>query len=203
MSDARVVFYRAKLKLIQKIPNATQAKARIITTRGFIKKSFTNDKIKPTPRWVFVSLAQQKLFAYRNRTLVKEYICSTSLKPPSCQYGSNGTPLGLHRVAEKIGEGAPWGAIFEKREFAGKLINPAKLDEKSLITTRILWLEGLEEGKNHGYECGSHNRKIYIHGTNHEGKVGSPHSCGCVELKNDDIIDLFERVQPGDHVVIE
>ena len=173
--DARVNLYRAKLTLCG---------------------------IEPAERWIFVSIAAQRLFCYEGARLIKEYPCSTSAKPPSCQYGSNGTPPGLHKIAEKIGAGAARGAIFEKRADTGKT---ALEDDtgKTYITSRILWLEGLEEGKNKGYECGSYNRKIYIHGINREEKIGSPWSNGCVEMKNDDVIGLFDWVKEGDRVLID
>jgi hypothetical protein len=173
--DARAEFYRAKLNLAG---------------------------LEPTKRWVFVGLAAQKLWAYEGERVLAEFPVSTSVAPPSCAYGSGGTPLGLHEIAEKIGDGVEWGTIFEKREAVGvwKRGDP---DGKALITSRILWLRGLEEGKNLGYECGSYNRKIYIHGTNREELIGKPASAGCVELTNDDIIALFEMVSAGEQVLID
>jgi hypothetical protein len=175
-SDKRAEFFKAKLRLC-----------------GMIE----------TPRWIFVSGAAQKLFCYEGETLVKEYPCSTSAKPPSCQYGSNGTPLGLHKISEKIGAGAAKGAIFEKRVDTGKIAFGDDGTGKTYTTSRILWLDGLEEGKNCGHECGSYNRKIYIHGINLEDKIGKPWSNGCVELKNDDVIELFDWAKEGDMVLID
>ena len=159
-----------------------------------------NEK-KPPKRFIFVSVVEQKLWAYEGEKLFAEFACSTSAKPPSCQYGSNGTPLGLHKIAQKIGDGQPLGMIFEKREPTGKIAEGG--DEKAYVTSRILWLEGLEENKNEGYECGTHNRKIYIHGTNHEDKIGTPKSHGCVELKNADVIKLYDWARAGDFVLID
>jgi hypothetical protein len=158
--------------------------------------------LSPTPRWIFLCLKAQKLWVYEGSRVVAEFPVSTSIAPPSCSYGSGGTPLGLHKIAEKIGERAAWGTIFEKREAVG-IWKHGDPDTKALITSRILWLRGLEEGKNLGYTCGSYNRKIYIHGTNREELIGKPSSAGCVELKNDDIIELFELTSAGDHVLIE
>lgn len=172
--DARVVFFRAKLEL-----------------EGF----------EPSPRWAFVSVVHQRLWAYEGERLVKEYVCSTSAKPASCAWGSNGTPLGLHKIAEKIGKGAAPGTVFEQRVSTGRVA--AANEDRGLITSRILWLEGAEDGKNLGYECGSHNRKIYIHGTNREAQVGTRFSAGCVNLKNADVIELFDWAREGDWVMID
>lgn len=163
------------------------------------------EEISPSPRWIFVSLAQNTLWLMEGRNCIKQYRCSTSKRPPSCQYGSMGTPLGLHRIAQKIGQGQPLGTIFEKRESIGRAFTQAETldDAKGLITSRILWLDGMEPGKNNGYECGSHNRKIYIHGTNLEQKIGQPKSQGCVELTNEDVIELFDQVSQDDLVLID
>jgi hypothetical protein len=172
--DARVEFFRAKLKL---------------------------ENIEETGKWIFVSVVHQRLWAYEGEKLIKEYVCSTSAKPPSNQYGSNGTPLGLHRIFQKIGDGQPSGMAFEKREPIGVI--PAATDEKGYVTSRILWLTGLEKEKNLGYECGSENRKIYIHGTNKEGEIGTRKSGGCVELTNADVIELFAWAGEKDLVLID
>ena len=152
-------------------------------------------------RWVFVCLAQQQLAAYEDEKMVMAFPCSTGAKPPGSAYGSGGTPLGLHTIATKIGEGAPRGMIFEKREPTGKIATGA--EEKTLITTRILWLAGMEKDKNLGYACGSENRKIYIHGVSKEENIGKPVSEGCVNLKNADVVKLFDWVREGDLVLID
>ena len=174
MSDACVEFFLAKLKL---------------------------EQAEPTPRWMMVSVVHQRLWAYEGTKLIKEYKCSTSVKPVSCAWGSNGTPLGLHKIAEKFGDGEPAGTVFEQRVSTGKTAEPG--EEKGLITSRILWLTGAEEGKNLGYDCGSHNRKIYIHGTNLEDKIGTRMSGGCVNMTNADVVELFAWAREGDWVLID
>ena len=42
-----------------------------------------------------------------------------------------------------------------------------------------------------------------MHGTNHEDRLGKPFSKGCIELSNDDCIDLFQNVQLGSLIWIE
>ena len=75
-------------------------------------------------------------------------------------------------------------------------------NRENLITTRILWLRGLEPGVNLGGEVDSHDRYIYIHGTNHEDRLGTPQSAGCILMRNLDVVELFEEVRTGDHVWI-
>ena len=168
---------------------------------AFLKAKLELEGVEPTPRWVFVSVVHQRLWAYEGDKCVMEMPCSTGIKPPSCAWGSHGTPLGLHKVAEKFGEGAAPGTVFEQRVSTGRIASPD--EEKGLITSRILWLEGVEDGKNLGYECGSHNRKIYIHGTNREVHVGTRFSAGCVNLRNADVIKLFDWAREGDWVMID
>ena len=84
--------------------------------------------------------------------------------------GSNHTPLGLHRIAEKIGAGEPAGAVFKSRRVVGHTSQPELADAK--ITTRILWLEGLEPGFNRGGNVDSHARYIYIHGAADQKSIG-------------------------------
>lgn len=110
--------------------------------------------------------------------------------------GSFKTPRGWHHIAGMFGESAPLNAIFEARQQCG--IWDGKPSEKDLILTRILWLAGEEAGN-----ISSHERFIYFHGTNHEDKIGSPASHGCVRLKNADILELFERIHVGTKVLIE
>jgi len=137
--------------------------------------------------------------------LRKSHVVSTSRRPPSNVKGSLGTPRGLHRIEEKIGAGAPPGTVFKGRVNTGRHFNELSEEEnvKSLITTRILWLRGLEPGVNAGGQVDSHGRYIYIHGTNHEARLGTPDSAGCVHMDNLEIIGLFDEVRTGDLVWIE
>ncbi len=64
--------------------------------------------------------------------------------------------------------------------------------DDDLILTRILTLDGLEDGINRGPGHDSLERYIYLHGTNHEDLLGRPVSCGCVRLSNTDICALFD-----------
>ena len=152
-----------------------------------------------------VSIVQQLLGFYRDDSLVRSYVVSTSRHPPSNTKDSLGTPRGLHHIADKIGAGLPPGTVFKGRINIGKHFN--ELDEaesaKNLITTRILRLRGSEPGVNVGTNVDSYERYIYIHGTNHEDRLGTPTSSGCVQMNNIAIIELFDEVRTGDLVWIE
>lgn len=136
---------------------------------------------------------------YRDGEPVKCYPASTSRNPPSCVQDSQGTPWGLHEVTECIGGDQPVGMVFRGRRPIGKTYTACSGQERqdNLITSRILRLRGLEPGVNQGPGVDSYERYIYIHGTNHEDRIGTPASGGCVLLRNADMIDLFERVPPG------
>ncbi|GAB5560977.1 MAG: L,D-transpeptidase [Synoicihabitans sp.] len=160
--------------------------------------------IKPAERLMHVSLAEQTLRLFHGTALVKTYTVSTSAKPPSNLKDSLGTPRGLHVVAERIGAGQPPGMVFKGRVATGHHYRElsAQENERNLITTRILWLKGLEPGYNLGGNRDSYDRYIYIHGTNHEDAIGRPASGGCVQLANREMLELFDRVRVDDWVNI-
>ena len=128
---------------------------------------------------------------------VKTFRCSTSRFGIGQTEGSNRTPLGLHRIVEKIGGGWPAGTVFKGRQPIGYTWQGMP-DAK--ITTRILWLEGLEPGFNRGGNVDSHARYIYIHGTADQMSIGRPASCGCIHLADADLIPLFD-ILPGGTLV--
>ena len=126
--------------------------------------------------------------------------CSTSRFGIGQTEGTNCTPLGLHRVVEKIGGGWPVGTVFKGRKPIGYTWRGMP-DAK--ITTRILWLEGLEPGFNRGGNVDSHARYIYIHGTADQTSIGKPTSCGCIHLADADLIPLFDLLPSGTLVWIQ
>lgn len=160
--------------------------------------------IKQTPRVLLVSIKRQTLQLLEHGELAREFKVSTSKNPPSCVENSFGTPTGLHEIGQKLCGDAPLGAVLKGRVDTGKRYWELPEDEQrpNLVTTRILWLEGLEPGHNQGGNRDSHARYIYIHGTNHEDKIGTPASGGCVQLRNQEMIELFDAVAEGDHVLI-
>lgn len=137
--------------------------------------------------------------------LIRQYPVSTAANGAGEQSGSYCTPRGRHRIAEKIGAGAPLYAAFKSRQPTGEIWTPgldAAHPARDWILSRILWLEGLEPGKNQGDAVDTHDRYIYIHGTNEEHKIGTPASHGCIRMKNADVAQLFDLVEVGTEVRI-
>ncbi len=149
-----------------------------------------------------VQLENQTLSLFARGTLAMRVPVSTSRYGAGAREGSFMTPRGIHRIAAKIGAGAPAGRIFKDRLDTGKDWTPGEPGE-NLILTRILRLEGLEPGVNRGPGIDSFDRYIYIHGTNKEEHIGTPLSHGCVCMRNQDIIALFDRVAEGVIVIID
>ena len=127
--------------------------------------------------------------------VVRCYVVSTSRFGLGTKPGSNKTPTGRFRIAEKIGDGAVPGEIFISRAPTGRIGGEA--DEHDHVQTRILWLDGLDADN-----ANTHDRYIYIHGTNAESRLGTPASYGCVRMGNEDIIDLYGRAPVGAAVEI-
>jgi lipoprotein-anchoring transpeptidase ErfK/SrfK len=151
--------------------------------------------------FIFVDTASQTLTLYKKSISAMTCTVSTSRFGIGNREGSYMTPLGLHRIVEKIGDGAkPW-TIFESRIDTGVVWVPG-MDEENQILTRILRLRGLEEGVNAGPGIDSYERYIYIHGTNNEISLGKPTSHGCVCMRNDEVIKLFDDVDAGTIVYI-
>lgn len=145
---------------------------------------------------IHVSVREQTLeLRRRSGEVLGRYPVSTSGYGVGSEPGSLRTPLGRFRVAEKIGEGAPLGAVFKGRVPTGEIGLDATGDD--LVLTRILWLAGEE-----AHNANTYDRYIYIHGTNHEKHVGTPASHGCIRLRNGDMADLFDRVPGGSAVHI-
>jgi len=152
-----------------------------------------------------VSVAQQRLSLMRGNQLIKEYPVSTSRYGTGSEDGSFRTPLGAHRIREKHGAGEPVNQVFTGRQPIGvldDLLASGQALPDDIITSRILWLEGLEPGTNCGEGIDSYARYIYIHGTNEEQQIGTPASHGCIRMRNRDVIELFDQVETGTRVDI-
>lgn len=145
---------------------------------------------------IHVHVPSQTLDLLDGDVLVRRYVVSTSRYGIGTEEGSNKTPPGRFRIAEKFGDGAPEGAIFRQRVATGELGRDGEGEDN--VQTRILWLDGLDPENGN-----THERYIYIHGTNAESQLGTPASHGCVRMSNFDVIDLYERVEVGDEVFVE
>ena len=154
---------------------------------------------------IIVDISEQRLYLYNNDNLVQSFPVSTSKYGEGQIENSFKTPLGLHEIKEKIGDKALINTIFTARENINKRaeiqINPNDTED-DFVTSRILWLDGLENGINRGVGVDSYSRYIYIHGTHEEGLIGKKASHGCIRMFNNDVIELFDMVSEGTKVQI-
>lgn len=180
-------------------PLATVADARALAAVAFARPHAPIRELPP--RLVLVDVGAQRALLVESGEVTGTWPVSTAANGIGGQSGSFKTPPGWHRIHRKIGAGAASGAVFVSREPTGEVWSGETRDD-DLILTRVLTLEGLEEGVNRGTGCDSLERYIYLHGTNHEDLLGSPVSHGCVRLANVDVAELFDRVREGDPVVI-
>jgi lipoprotein-anchoring transpeptidase ErfK/SrfK len=145
---------------------------------------------------IHVSIRDQQLTVTEDEKPIRTYPVSTSRFGIGTGEGSLKTPTGRFYVAQKIGGAMPSGTIFVGRIPLGR--DEALPQTEDLVTSRILWLHGLDEEN-----ANTRDRFIYIHGTKHEHKIGTVASHGCVRMRNADVIELFEMVDEGTPVVIE
>lgn len=146
---------------------------------------------------VAITLRDQKLTVIRNGKKVKDYSISSSKFGIGGRSGSNRTPLGIHAVSKKVGDGQPKGMVFKGCRPTGEVV-PIDAAGRDPIVTRVIQLAGLESFNKH-----SHSRRIYIHGTPEERKIGRPASYGCIRMRSNDVLDLYSRVYRGMPVAIE
>src|SRR5213082_4223235 len=144
-----------------------------------------------TSNQVIISVRDQKLVFMRNGNKLAVYPISTSMFGLGDARGRMTTPLGYMAVEKKIGDNVPVGAVFHNRRPTGEILQPYA-PGRDPITTRIIWLRGLEAQNAHAYQ-----RCIYIHGTPQEKMIGRPASYGCIRMKSSDITALYDRVPPG------
>ena len=156
-------------------------------------------------RLIRISMVEQRLTLLEGRRTVAVYLVSTARNGPGERRSSGCTPRGWHRIRIKIGAGLPVNAVLVGRQPTGEIYGPeraARYPERDWILTRILWLTGLESGFNRGGDCDTLRRFIYIHGCPDTAPMGVPLSHGCIRMRNQDLLDLFERVAAGDQVLI-
>jgi lipoprotein-anchoring transpeptidase ErfK/SrfK len=141
----------------------------------------------------------------RGKTLMHMRI-STARNGAGEQMGSEMTPRGTHYIRAKIGAGLPLASVLVSRRPTGEIYSPslrAAFPNRDWILTRILWLCGLESGKNRLGNVDTMRRYVYIHGCPDEDPMGVPGSRGCIKMRNSEIIELFDRVAPGTRVIIK
>lgn len=154
---------------------------------------------------ILINIPKQTLKLFDNETLIKQYQISSAANGVGEQKNSFQTPRGKHIIRAKIGEGAPVDSVFVGRRQTGEIYQSemrTNYPERDWILTRILWLSGLELGKNRLGNVDTMQRYIYIHGTPDEVEMGKPGSHGCIRMKNAEIIELFDLVSVGSPVTI-
>jgi lipoprotein-anchoring transpeptidase ErfK/SrfK len=144
-----------------------------------------------TSSQLIISVRDQKLMLVRDGGKVATYPVSTSMFGLGDARGRMTTPLGYLAIEKKIGDNVPVGAVFHKRRLTGEVLQP-NAPGRDPITTRIIWLRGLEAQNAHAFQRG-----IYIHGTPQEKSIGRPASYGCIRMKSSDVAELYDRVPLG------
>lgn len=156
---------------------------------------------------LLIRISEQMLYVLDElEEVVQRYPVSTSKFGVGNREGSFQTPTGKHCVKQKIGDQAAINEVFVGREPLGVLdkLQAEQVDlPEDIITSRIMWLQGLEPGVNQGDDIDSYQRYIYIHGTSEEDKIGTAASHGCIRMYNEDVIDLFDQIETGCEVLIE
>ena len=209
----KISYYKQDVKYLIKylailltfvISSCTVAPINIGNTMVNSLKSISLD-YKDLDSLIVVNVASQELLLLKKGDIEAKYSVSTSAYGTGSKINSFKTPLGKHKISEKIGQGLPKGAILKARKWTGAIANIIKTPidtDFDVVTSRILWLEGLEQGKNLGPGVDSKSRYIYIHGTAEEGLIGKPASDGCVRMYNNDVISLFDKVSINTEVWI-
>ena len=146
---------------------------------------------------ITISIPEQSLVLRASGRVVVRYSISTAARGPGEQHGSYQTPRGQHIIRAKIGRGAAWNTVFVGRRPSGEIWSPAlaaAFPQRDWILTRILWLSGLEVGRNRLGNFDTMRRYVYLHGSPDTVAMGTPGSIGCVRMRNYEIVELFDRV---------
>ena len=154
---------------------------------------------------VLVDIALQQLTVWQQQQIIAQFIISSALKGAGEIQGSEQTPRGQHIIRAKIGQNQPINSVFKARRPTGEIYNAqlaAQFPTRDWILTRIMWLSGCELGKNRGGRYDTMRRYIYIHGTPDTEPMGIPKSHGCIRMRNEDIIQLFDLVPVYTPVII-
>ncbi len=153
-----------------------------------------------------ISISQQTLALLNERDeLLAQYLISTATNGVGCEKGSGCTPLGQHIIRAKIGASAPINAVFVGRRATGEICTPelmVQFPHRDWILTRILWLSGSELGINRLGNVDTMQRFIYIHGAPDSAEMGETGSHGCIRMRNQELVELFDRVPAGTPVFI-
>ena len=155
---------------------------------------------------IVISISEQCCRVIDGNSILFESPISTALNGAGEQKDSGCTPRGLHLIRACIGAGQPKNTVFVGRRPTGEIYTPElgeQFPDRDWILTRILWLSGLELGKNRLANVDTMQRYIYIHGCPDSLPMGKPLSHGCIRMHNNDLVMLFELVEPGIEVLIQ
>lgn len=161
---------------------------------------------KDSQNWLEISIGQQVCKLWQGEQVIFQAPVSTALNGPGEQQNSSCTPRGWHIIRACIGAGAPLNSVFFGRRPTGEIYSAdlaQQFPNRDWILTRILWLSGLEVGRNRLGNVDTMQRYIYIHGTPDSEPMGQPKSHGCIRMRNTDLVVLFERVLAGTPVLIQ
>jgi hypothetical protein len=173
----------------------TQAQHALLESKNWAE--WNNDK--PS---IWVSVKEQMFRIIKNESVIYQTRCATASKGTGSMMNSLKTPLGWHSINKKVGKDAPWGQVFRSRQATREVWQPGEDTDEDLVLSRILLLTGQEKGLNKGGNVDSYARNIYIHGTNDEARIGQPTSHGCIRLRNDDVIEIFDWLEVDTNVLI-
>ena len=157
-------------------------------------------------KYIEISIQNQLLTLFENKRVKKEYPISSGLNGTGCEKDSGKTPLGQHLIRAKIGAGQPINCVFVGRRPTGEIFSAdlaASQPKRDWILSRILWLSGTEKGFNRLGNVDTMQRYIYIHGTPDSEPMGIPCSHGCIRMRNDDIVELFDLIEVNTPVEIK
>lgn len=153
-----------------------------------------------------VIIETQELLVCENDQVIRQYRISSAKNGAGENLGSEQTPRGLHVIRAKIGANCPINTVFISRRPTGEIFSPElkkNFPNRDWILTRIFWLSGLEVGKNRLGNVDTMSRYIYIHGTPDEVPMGVPGSRGCIRMRNQDLVELFEKVPVNTRILIQ
>ncbi len=151
-------------------------------------------------RKIEINLCEQTLTLSDRAELLATFSVSTAANGSGQEMDSECTPLGRHIIDEKIGVGCRINTVFIGRRPTGEIYSEDMRrchPQRDWILTRIMWLRGTEPGRNDGGNVDSKARYIYIHGSPESCEMGVPGSHGCIRMRNDDVVRLFELVEAG------
>ena len=159
---------------------------------------------------IHIDTQTQTLHLMHDGQMVRSFLVSTAKNGTGQAEGSACTPLGKHQISEKFGDGLPNNAVFVARRFTGELYDDklgSEHPERDWILGRILWLDGCEVGINKGFDADgmcvdTKSRYVYIHGTPDTEPMGVPLSHGCVRMRNEELVWLYDQVAVGCEVII-